>query len=134
MKMSNIYPIAFGMHDEVMNKENIAIGGYDAVAYFTQRQAVKGNDEFTSNYKSIEWKFSSTENLALFEASPEQYIPVYGGYCTFGACKGAAVPAEPTIWSINNGKLYFFSKEDAKTEAMLDFNSVVKIGDDNWNN
>ena len=121
-------------NDEVMNKENVAIGGYDAVAYFAQDAATIGSDEFTSNYKSVDWKFSSAENLALFETNPEQYIPAYGGHCSFGACKGAAVPAEPTIWSINDERLFFFSKEDAKKEAQLNFNTIIEIGDENWNN
>ena len=66
MKVSQIYPIALGFHDEIINEENVAIGGYDAVAYFTQGNAIKGSDEFTSNFKSIDWKFSSSENLTLF--------------------------------------------------------------------
>ena len=133
MKVSGIYPIGLGMHDEVMNEDNIAIGGYDAVAYFTQESAVKGSDEFTSNFNSVDWQFSSADHLALFEANPEQYMPAFGGHCSFGACKGAAVPADPTIWSVNDGRLFFFSKEDAKTEALLDFAAVVETGDENWN-
>ena len=133
MKTSNIYPIALGMHDDVMNEDNVAIGGYDAVAYFTQEAAVLGSAEFTSNHESVDWKFSSAENLAHFEANPSRYIPAYGGHCSFGACKGAAVYAEPTIWTVVDGRLFFFSKEDAKAEALLDFATVVEIGDNNWN-
>ena len=133
MKMSNVYPIALGMQDEVINKDNIAIGGYDAVAYFSQETATKGNDEFSSNFKSLDWKFSSAENLALFESNPAQYIPAYGGHCAFGVCKGAAVPAEPTIWSVIDERLFLFSNEEAKAEALLDIAPIIEAGDQNWN-
>lgn len=132
MKVSNIYPIALGMHDEILNEDGIAIGGYDAVAYFTQDDVIKGSDEFTYNFKSVDWKFSSAENLAQFKAHPERYVPAYGGHCSFAACKGAAVHAEPTIWSIIDGRLFFFSNEEVKTELSTD-NTIITEGDKNWN-
>jgi YHS domain-containing protein len=54
---------------------NKAIYGYDTVAYFTQNKPVKGEDDITTEYKGAVWHFSSAENKALFEASPEKYAP-----------------------------------------------------------
>ena len=74
MNISNIYPIALGIHDEIINEDDIAINGYDVVAYFTQETATKGKNEFISKFKSLEWKFSSAKNLTLFEANPDKYL------------------------------------------------------------
>lgn len=83
-----------------------AIGGYDAVAYHTQGQAVPGSTEFTFPWKGAEWRFASLENLELFRAYPQAYAPKYGGYCAYGVAKGYAVKGEPEIWKIVEGQLY----------------------------
>jgi YHS domain-containing protein len=64
-----------------INAENgVAIKGYDTVAYFTEGKPVKGNEEFSIDWKGAKWLFSSREHLELFEKSPEKYAPQYGGY------------------------------------------------------
>jgi YHS domain-containing protein len=84
-----------------------AVGGYDAVAYFTQGKPVKGKAEFSMKYKGVEWRFSSKENLEKFKADPTKYAPQYGGYCAWAiAAKGDAVKGDPKYWRIVNGKLY----------------------------
>ena len=34
---------------------NLAVSGYDVVAYFTEAKPVKGNDDFSTEYKNAEW-------------------------------------------------------------------------------
>ena len=85
-----------------------AVGGYDAVAYFTDKKAVKGSPKFTFSYKGVNWRFANEKNLGLFKENPEAYAPQYGGYCTGGVAGGhAAVNVDPeTAWRIIDGKLY----------------------------
>ena len=64
-------------------KENIAIGGYDLVAYFTQHKAVRGSQKFSARVHEVDYWFSSTENKSKFQADPGKYLPQYGGYCAF---------------------------------------------------
>ena len=61
-------------------QDNVAIEGYDTVAYFTQRKAVKGSTEYTYYWKNATWQFASAENLNLFANNPEKFAPQYGGY------------------------------------------------------
>ena len=63
---------------------NKALDGYDTVAYFTEGQAIKGNPQWSTNYKGAEWHFSKVEHLQLFLKAPEKYAPQYGGYCAWG--------------------------------------------------
>lgn len=69
--------------DEIFVKDNAAIGGYDAVAYFKESKPVKGLPEFSVLYKAVYWFFASKTNADLFKAIPEKYEPQYGGYCAF---------------------------------------------------
>ena len=60
---------------------NVAVSGYDPVAYFTQGKAVEGDKKYSTRYKEAEFRFSSQAHLDAFVAEPEKYAPQYGGYC-----------------------------------------------------
>ena len=60
--------------------QGLAIQGFDSVAYFIQREPLKGMEEFTYQWMGVEWRFAGAEHLDLFKANPEQYAPQYGGY------------------------------------------------------
>ena len=59
---------------------DVAIKGYDTVAYHTENRAVKGKSEFFYNWNDAIWYFSTAENRDMFVADPEHYAPQYGGY------------------------------------------------------
>ena len=60
--------------------DNIAIEGYDSVAYFTQKKAVPGSAEYTHRWKNAIWQFASAQHRDLFANNPEKFAPQYGGY------------------------------------------------------
>ena len=93
----------------------IAIRGYDTVAYFTQSRPVAGSAEHALEWQGATWQFASSGNRALFEADPEKYAPQYGGYCAYGAAGGYLVKIEPESWTILGGKLYL--NYDAKVQS-----------------
>jgi hypothetical protein len=89
---------------------NVAIEGYDTVAYFTDSKAVKGSPDITQIWKGATWRFASEEHRKLFAANPEAYAPQFGGLCTEGvAFHEVTVNLEPEYWRIIDGKLYMTS-------------------------
>lgn len=89
-------------------KKGFAIDGYDVVSYFSN-DPKEGKKEFTSQFDGVKYKFSSENNLALFEKRPEKYIPQYGGYCAYAiALKESKVSINPKTFKIKDGKLYLF--------------------------
>lgn len=111
---------------------NLAIRGYDSVAYFTQQQAVKGNKEHQWEWQGATWRFSSAENLALFKAEPEKYAPQYGGYCAYAVSKNKLAPIEPEQFSIVEGKLYLNYNADVQGKWLADRDNFIKLADKNW--
>lgn len=85
---------------------NIALSGYDTVAYFTQGKPVKGSSEFTTEYQGAKWQFANAANLATFKSNPTKYAPQYGGYCAWAAAGGNLAAGNPQHWDITDGKLY----------------------------
>ena len=68
--------------------DNVAIMGYDPVAYFTDGRAVKGSEQFAYKWLGATWHFASTEHQQTFAATPIRYAPQYGGLCALGVANG----------------------------------------------
>ena len=91
----------------IPEKGNVAIFGYDPVAYFIEGRAVKGKDEFEHEFGDVRWRFSSAENRDAFIDNPDGYLPRYGGFCTVCIVENEGLfDANPKIWTIVKGKLY----------------------------
>lgn len=106
-----------------VDKNNVAIGGYDVVSYHTSNAAIRGNNDFVAKHSGTTYYFSNAENLQTFNANPKKYLPEYGGYCAFAmAMKGAAAPTDPETFKIRDGKLYLFFNDfyDGKP-----FNTII---------
>ncbi|MBW8727488.1 MAG: YHS domain protein [Inquilinus limosus] len=86
--------------------DNVAIRGYDPVAYFREGKPHLGSPEFATQHDGATWWFASAEDKALFEADPEKYMPAFGGFCAYGTSRGYLVKIEPEAWSIVDGRLY----------------------------
>lgn len=103
-----------------IDAQNTAIGGYDVVAYHTQGEATAGKKEISSQHEGITYRFSSDKNKQLFKVNPEQYLPAYGGWCTFfmGIDQAATqfaptrMQSDPTSFQVINGQLYLFRKTE----------------------
>jgi hypothetical protein len=88
---------------------NVALEGYDTVAYFTVGKAMVGDPNITADWLGAVWQFASTENRDLFLANPVAYAPQYGGHCAdVMAYDATAVQTniDPESWRVINGKLY----------------------------
>ena len=123
-----------------VNKDNVALGGYDVVAYFTQNEAVRGNKKFAINHGGATYWFTDLENKTKFESNPEQFLPQFGGYCAFAvAMKGAKVPSDPRTFKLHDGKLYLFFNdyyEGAPFNTIIPWNAdevaMLKKAKNNW--
>ena len=62
---------------------DLAIDGYDPVAYFKANKAVKGKKDLAVSHQGIIYYFSSVENKEEFKKNPSHYEPEYGGWCAY---------------------------------------------------
>ncbi|MBW4360652.1 YHS domain-containing (seleno)protein [Flavobacterium taihuense] len=92
------------------NLENkVAVHGYDPVAYFTQKKAVKGKSSITATYEGVIYNFFSQANKDIFSKNPANYEPQYGGWCAYAMGSAAdKVEIDPDTFKILDGKLYLF--------------------------
>lgn len=88
-----------------LDKNGIALGGYDPVSYFTDGKPVKGDKSIEGTYNGALYFFVSQEHRATFEGNPTKYAPAYGGFCGYAASVGKVRPANPRVWSVVDGQL-----------------------------
>ena len=112
---------------------NKAVSGYDTVAYFTEKKAVKGLPQFKYEYEGVEWYFSKPEHLNLFKKDPEKYMPQYGGFCAWAVAeKKQRAPGDPNYWKLVDGKLYLNYDNDIQQKWLKDIPGFIKKADKNW--
>jgi len=92
------------------NLENkVAIQGYDPVAYFIQKKALKGKTTLATTYEGVVYYFSTQANKENFAKNPSQYEPQFGGWCAYAMGANAEkVEINPDTFKIVDGKLYVF--------------------------
>jgi YHS domain-containing protein len=109
-----------------------AIGGFDAVAYFVDRRAVDGLGGFEASYDGAIWRFASKGNRDAFIDTPDLYAPQYGGHCARSAAIGIAAEADPQIFAIYGGRLYFFRLEADRARWLAAPDAHIAAADRNW--
>jgi YHS domain-containing protein len=113
----------------------LMLEGHDAVAYFTQGEAVKGDPAIKAEHLGVTYRFASEANKAEFLKSPEQYMPQFGGYCSNGI--NYAVPwgggGAPNTWRIYRGKLYVFGGQKARDHFEMETELNLTRAHQYWN-
>jgi len=111
---------------------NLALEGYDAVAYFTEQRPVKGSREFQMSWKDANWRFASAANLATFREDPERYAPQYGGYCAWAVSQNDTAGIDPSVFAIHDGKLYLNYNEEIGARWQADKEAFIRDADQYW--
>jgi YHS domain-containing protein len=129
---------AFAAKEAVYKKgrSEVAIKGYDPVAYWTEGKPMEGSEEFSAQWHGATWQFSSQANLDLFKGNPEKYAPQYGGYCAWAMAdgKGRTVRISPDAWNIYNGKLYLNFNQNVLKEWLTTRDADIEVADRNYPN
>ena len=111
---------------------NLAIRGYDPVAYFTDEKAVKGSRDFSHDWQGATWRFASAENRDLFAAEPTKYAPQYGGYCAWAVSRNYTAPTDPDAFTLVNGKLYLNYNAKVMKQWLEERDQNIDSADKNW--
>lgn len=111
---------------------DVALQGYDPVAYFTDGKPVKGSKAITTEYKGAEFRFASQEHLDAFLADPEAYAPQYGGYCAWAMADGKHAKGDARYWEVVDGKLYLNYNQKIQDKWAADKPGMISKADQEW--
>ena len=121
-----------GMAAEKSATGNVAIKGYDPVAYFLVGKAIKGDQALSASWHNLTWYFHNRENLALFTANPQKYAPQYDGFCAWAMTEKRKAITDPEVWRIVNEKLYLNCSLAAYEKWSSNIPENIKKADANW--
>jgi hypothetical protein len=111
---------------------NLALSGYDAVAYFTESRAVRGDARFELVWNGVRWRFASLEHRDRFRAEPGRYAPRFGGYCAWAVSNGYTASGDPNAWSVVDGRLYLNYSPAVRRTWEQDKAGNIARGTANW--
>ena len=113
--------------------KHLILFGHDVVSYFTDHKHQLGSPQIKTVYKGVTFRFASAEHKAMFDASPEKYIPQFGGYCSNGIVYGIPWGGDADTWEIFDGKLYIFGGKGSHDAFMLDVPRNLALANKYWN-
>jgi len=117
-----------------VDKDGVAVHGYDTVAFFTDGKAIKGDSQYKSSYAGATYYFQSSADKEAFDKEPAKYAPQYGGYCAMAMAKGDGdlEDADPNYFLVHDGKLLLQRNAKAHMMFAMDPAGNHKKADANW--
>ena len=129
-----VMPATAGDQQSMINtgEDNVAIRGYDMVAYFTEGRPMQGKPEFSHSWRDAEWHFASAAHRDQFAADPERYAPQFGGFCAMALTENVIKVVDPEAWTITDGKLYLNFSKKGRVKFRRDLQGNIEKSEDNW--
>lgn len=115
-----------------VEKNGLALQGYDPVAYFSSNKPLKGKPEFKSSYRGGTYYFASEENKSRFEKEPEKFQPAFGGFCAYGVSHKKLVQIDPEAFQIVDGRLLLQYSKAIRNDFNKDTQGNLAKADTNW--
>lgn len=95
----------------------LGLAGYSPVSYLENNRAEPGSPLFSLEHDGVTYFFVSPNQMKLFKANPERYLPAYGGYCAFGCSVDSKFVPDPTSFRVIDGRTHLFLKS-AEVDAL----------------
>lgn len=114
------------------DKDGVILQGYDVIAYFTDKKAVKGNEIYTARYNGATYWFASQAHADQFKDHPEMYAPQFGAFCGYAVSLKKLRPVNPEIFQVTNGKLILQHTQQAYDLFNADAENNLKLAEANW--
>ncbi len=116
----------------VSGASNIGLDGFDPVSFFTGDQPRNGSPMIRAEHAGATYLFATEQSRDTFLASPERFVPQYGGYCAFGVSLNILLPVDITTAQVRNGKLYLNVNSEILQKFNADFEPSVERANANW--
>jgi YHS domain-containing protein len=111
---------------------DVAVKGYDVVAYVTAGRPVEGSAQFVHRIGGTTYRFASAANRDAFAKEPDRYLPQFGGFCAYAVSRGYTADIDPRAWRIVGGKLYLNYNRGAQAKWEEDLSGNIRRGDGHW--
>jgi hypothetical protein len=115
-----------------VTRGQLALHGYDPVAYWTDGRPTRGDADFEHHWNGAVWRFATVANRETFAKDPARYAPEFGGYCAYAVSRGYTADIDPNAWRIVDGRLYLNYSKRVQALWEEDVNGNIAKGRANW--
>jgi len=115
-----------------LDAHGVALGGYDAVAYFETGKPTRGNEKISASYGGARYLFATAAHRRAFLKEPRAYLPEFGGFCVVGAAFGEKVDTDPETGKVVKGHLYLNNNARALEIFDKDRTGTISKAATNW--
>ena len=115
-----------------VDADGLALGGYDAVAYFDTGRPTHGMVALAASYNGARYLFASEAHRKTFLANPQKYVPEFGGFCAVGTSFGEKVDVDPETGKVVKGKLYLNNSPKVAATFDKDQLGTISRAEHNW--
>lgn len=115
-----------------LDKDGVALSGYDPVAYFVAGKAMKGDAAIRVAHAGAVYYFATREHREIFETDPQRYVPQFGGWCAYAASINKLSPVDPERWEIVDDRLILQHNQKAWDLWHDDASGNLVKADHNW--
>ena len=115
-----------------VSRGELALRGFDAVAYFTDSRPIEGSTAFEHRWNGAVWRFATAANRDAFAKDPGRYAPEFGGYCAWAVSRGYTADVDPNAWRIVDGRLYLNYSKRVQRTWEEDVTGNIAKGRRNW--
>lgn len=105
---------------------------FDPVSYFMEGGPLEGRAELSTAHEGKTYRFATAENLARFLENPAGFLPQYGGLCAFALAHNKRVAANPEVYEIVNGRLFFNLNKAVHARWQSGQDDQIAQADGNW--
>jgi YHS domain-containing protein len=109
----------------------VALGGFDAVAYF-EGKPKQGLPKFSTTYQGLPYLFASAAHRDAFAADPAKYAPEFGGFCAIAAAFDDKATIDPNAYVVFGDKLYVTHSMGALEFFKKDLPGNIAKAKTNW--
>lgn len=131
---TGLFAIAAHANERIISDPNhqIALFGYDPVAYLADGQPRLGGSEFEVIYDRLVWRFANEGNMQAFADDPLRFVPAYGGHDALMVSRGAAAVGQPTVWWALGGRVFLFRNAASRYAFLLEAAAQIRLADTAW--
>lgn len=110
----------------------LAVHGMDTVVLSNLNAVAHGDAVHTVVNDGVAYYFASKKSAELFEATPEKYMPQYGGFCAYAVALGKKFDGDPRFADIVDGKLFLFVNAAVFEKYSQDKARILKNAEETW--
>lgn len=110
----------------------LGLQGVDAVALSTLNAVAEGTAVHTVVHDGVAYYFASADSAEEFKASPNKYLPRFGGFCAFAVALGKKFDGDPRYADIVDGKLYLFVNAEIFAKYKKDAKRIIAKAEETW--